>query len=265
ELDFDFDEFEVKVKLKSLSEENTVSCRKHRCEEETPVSQEKPQFPVGNSSFPEETPVSYSERSPAETQTAQDFQNSKTIQTYSNFLKTLSERERERFLEFSRNAASRLNNPKVVLVEKWIADNHQWLYAEFEKIHSQESQHSGESQGSAPPQSDEKNELHPLVEAGLADGSIDRLDPAYNGLFDADGNWWKLDEWIEMTLNDGGNAKSPDRQNSNRANQSRLQIRQWIKQALNGNPDDKTPDPRPNSIGETLAQSILPTLQPQEV
>ena len=181
----------------------------------------------------------------AETQTEQ---SSGKPSDYSNFIQTLSEDERERFLKFARNKADRLPEPPQ-LVEKWIVDNHHWLRLEFEKIDGQEPKHSGPGQGSAPPNSDEKNELHPEIEAGLADGRIRNLDPAFNGLYDAEGVWWKVDEWIEKVLRGGDDADAP-----NDCDKHRSQVKEWLAQALSNNPDDKT-EPA----------SLTPILKPQEV
>ncbi|MBE9039350.1 hypothetical protein IQ235_00885 [Oscillatoriales cyanobacterium LEGE 11467] len=175
-------------------------------------------------------------------------ESSQTNKTYSDFIQTLSEGERERFLKFARSKADRLPETPQ-LIEKWIVDNHHWLYLEFEKINGQEPKHSGPGQNSAPPIDDEKNELHPDIEAGLADGRIDRLDPKFDGLFDAQNNWWKVDAWIENAATRGDDADAP-----NDCDKYRSQVREWLAQSLVNNLDDKT---------EPV--SLTPIPQPQEV
>ncbi|WP_265277700.1 hypothetical protein [Nostoc sp. KVJ3] len=60
------------------------------------------------------------------------YEVSQTIHTYSNFINTLSESEKESFLEFGKKKAAELKNPPVQLPLKWIEKNfeelsEQWL------------------------------------------------------------------------------------------------------------------------------------------
>ena len=61
-----------------------------------------------------------------------DSSNLQTIQTYSNFFQTLSEGEREKFLEFGLKKAAELPKPPT-LPQKWVERNFKELYAEFSK------------------------------------------------------------------------------------------------------------------------------------
>lgn len=63
------------------------------------------------------TPMSSSE---AETQSGQNLQNPKTLQTYSDFKKTLSKTERENFLKFVREQIHNLERP-INDLEAWLA------------------------------------------------------------------------------------------------------------------------------------------------
>jgi hypothetical protein len=56
--------------------------------------------------------------------------SSQTIQTYSDFIQTLSDSERESFLEFGRKKASSLPHPPE-LPDKWIAANWEELHRQF--------------------------------------------------------------------------------------------------------------------------------------
>lgn len=175
-------------------------------------------------------------------------ESSQTSSDYKDFIQTLSEDERERFLKFSRNKADRLPETPQ-LIEKWIVDNHHWIYLELEKVYGQEPKHLEEGQGSAPQNSDEKNDLHPEIEAGLADGRIKKLDPYSNGLgvIDAKGCWWTADEWLEIAEGKGGVCPI----NPN-AQKHELQCKKWFVQAGGNNPDDKTasltPIPKPEEV-----------------
>ena len=169
-------------------------------------------------------------------------------QIYSTYLNSLPTRERETFLNFARSKAHQLPEPPQ-LIEKWIAANLNWVKEEFDKAYPKELPDSGPGQGSAPPNSDEKNDLHPEIEAGLADGRIRNLDPAFNGLHDAEGIWWKVDEWIEKATSGGDDANTP-----NDCDKHRAQVKEWLAQALSNNPDDNT-EPA----------SLTPILKPQEV
>jgi hypothetical protein len=60
-----------------------------------------------------------------------DSKTPHTSSDFSDFLNTLSEGERERFLEFGKTEAGKLKNPEVVLTDPWIAKYHQEIYRKF--------------------------------------------------------------------------------------------------------------------------------------
>ncbi|PSM49143.1 hypothetical protein C7Y66_11010 [Chroococcidiopsis sp. CCALA 051] len=101
------------------------------------VSQSEPGFPIGNQDFPEETEVSYrkpefpvgnsQQPEPLPDKTPRTLQTNKT---YIDFIQTLSEGEREIFLEFGRKKAANLPHPPE-LPDKWIAANFTELYKYF--------------------------------------------------------------------------------------------------------------------------------------
>lgn len=66
----------------------------------------------------------------AESPVQAESENSKINKTYSDFIKTLSESERESFLEFGNKKASQLPKPPELPL-KWIEANWQELYALF--------------------------------------------------------------------------------------------------------------------------------------
>ena len=76
-------------------------------QEETEVSYKKPKFPVGNTQ-------------PPECLSDNCFNNSQTIKTYSDFIQTLSESERERFFNFCQEKTKNLNQ-EVIDLEAWLA------------------------------------------------------------------------------------------------------------------------------------------------
>ncbi len=87
------------------------------CQEETSVSYKKPEFPIGNNQS--------SKPSPDKASSAPQ-----TIKTYSDLIKTLSESERENFLNFSLEKCKSL--PKLPeLPMKWIEAHSSELYAQF--------------------------------------------------------------------------------------------------------------------------------------
>lgn len=101
------------------------------------VSQSEPAFPIGNQDFPEETEVSYkkpefpigNDRQP-EPSPDKAFSTLQTNKTYTDFIHTLSDSEREIFLEFGRKKAANLPHPPE-LPDKWIAANFTELYKQF--------------------------------------------------------------------------------------------------------------------------------------
>lgn len=123
----------VKVRLKS------VSSRKHCFPQETPVSPRKPPFPPGNTSFSQETPVSLRKRTEAESYTEQGLQNPKTNKTYTDFLKTLSEYERERFEKLCEFRISQISYA-VQDPEKWLNEAYEEYWENFIEANSRVKQ-----------------------------------------------------------------------------------------------------------------------------
>jgi hypothetical protein len=122
---------------------NSISYRKHELPivhenfpEETDVSSGKHKLPIENEQQPEALPDN-------------NYSLTHTNKTYSDFKKTLSESERENFLEFGHKKAAQLpKKPELPL--KWIEKNFEELRAEWEK-----------SQGRTNAQIAEKWENHP--------------------------------------------------------------------------------------------------------
>ncbi|MCC5604646.1 hypothetical protein [Nostoc favosum] len=73
-----------------------------------------------------------------ETPTVQAFENPKIIKTYSDFKKTLSEGERENFIEFAKKKAAQLPNPPQ-LPQRWIEKNFDELRSQWYKSTGQVS------------------------------------------------------------------------------------------------------------------------------
>ena len=103
------------------------------------VSYSEPRFPIGNHNFVEETEVSY--RKPQfpirnkwqpESLPAKDSGSPKTIKTYLDFKDSLSEEERESFLNFGKKKASQLPKPPE-LTFKWIEANFEELAEDWNK------------------------------------------------------------------------------------------------------------------------------------
>jgi hypothetical protein len=167
--------------------------------------------PMSSGTSPMSSGTSPMSRSQPETPTPSDFQEPKTLKT-NKTQKTLSEErerdldfclnkipdvDREKFLWFARLKASQLPNPPQ-LVEKWIATYIDWIKQEFDKAYPQDPLPTEEDKSSAATPADRFfEELHPAVKEGLSSGEISRLDWAYNGLFDSQGNWWKIDDWLD--------------------------------------------------------------------
>ncbi len=112
-------------------------------------------------------------------------------------LNKIPEVDREKFLLFARSTAAQLPEPPQ-LIEKWIAVNIDWIKQEFDKAYPQDPLLIEEDKGSAAASADEFfEELHPAVKEGLSSGEISRLDRVYNGLYDSQGNWWKINDWLD--------------------------------------------------------------------
>jgi hypothetical protein len=65
-----------------------------------------------------------------------DYGTLHTIKTYSDFIKTLSEGERESFLEFGKKKAAELKNPPVQLPLKWIETHFEELQSQWQQQNS---------------------------------------------------------------------------------------------------------------------------------
>lgn len=68
----------------------------------------------------------------SETLTQQEPCNSKIYKTYKDFKDSLSDSEREKFLEFGQKKAAELPKPPT-LPEKWVENHHLELYEQFKK------------------------------------------------------------------------------------------------------------------------------------
>jgi hypothetical protein len=81
---------------------------------------------------------------------SKDSEKPHTTHTYSDFINSLSEGERESFLEFGQKNAAELKNPPVQLPQKWIQRNWEELANQWYK-----------SAGKVSPAQTEKWENHP--------------------------------------------------------------------------------------------------------
>lgn len=72
----------------------------------------------------------FSRDQPPEPLLQEDSKTPQTIKTYSDFIRSLSEEEREKFLKFGEKQALELPNPPK-LTDKWIAKNFKELYKKF--------------------------------------------------------------------------------------------------------------------------------------
>ncbi|AKG24877.1 MarR family transcriptional regulator [Calothrix sp. 336/3] len=148
----------VRVKVRIKTGNNNVT----EFPKENSVSYRKRKLPIGNDSLPEETEVSYSEQplpirnnQEPEVLPDEDFSTSKTIKTYSDFIKTLSEEERAKFLEFcqekTKNLSQEVNDIEAWLAHKNKAGANRWeVYYEKFVLASQQKKNQSEQ---------EKNEL----------------------------------------------------------------------------------------------------------
>ena len=101
------------------------------------VSYEKPKFPIGNPGFPEETSVSYRKQPEAETQSQSESQ---TSSNYSDFIKTLSHSERERFLTFVKEKTQHFS-PAIANLHDYLSAKERWkeFWNDFRGVVSSES------------------------------------------------------------------------------------------------------------------------------
>ncbi|MGL5923357.1 MarR family transcriptional regulator [Chroococcidiopsis sp.] len=143
-IDLELLQVKAKVKPKGLwcdetpeVREDTKGAMKHQGCNETPRCDEAPRSIATHLGGSPRTQVDRdapsaiaTHHAEAETVTQQAFQNSKINKTYLDFIQTLSESEREIFLEFGRKKAASLPHPPE-LPDKWIAANFTELYKYF--------------------------------------------------------------------------------------------------------------------------------------
>ena len=96
------------------------------------------EFPTEEENFPQRKRISHSS---AETTVQQEVETSKINKTYKNFKDSLSEDERESFLEFSKNKAASLPKPPQ-LPMKWIEANFEELKNLWEQQNNTYGSHS---------------------------------------------------------------------------------------------------------------------------
>jgi DNA-binding transcriptional ArsR family regulator len=113
----------VRVKIRISPNNNNVTEFPKR----NSVSYRKQPFPIGNEDLPEETEISY-EKQPlpigndqqSEPLPDKDSSLPHTIYTYSDFINTLSDTERENFRDFCKTEVSNYQQP-VVDIDDWLA------------------------------------------------------------------------------------------------------------------------------------------------
>ncbi|MBW4619296.1 MAG: helix-turn-helix domain-containing protein [Cyanosarcina radialis HA8281-LM2] len=123
----------------------------------------------------------------------------KTNKTYSDFLKTLSESEREKFMAFCQRKANEMPE-KVVLVESWSAAHFEELLGMYWQVYSRErTDVLPGKQGDIDRASygNGQRVVEEQIAQGLQDGRIKKLDPTFDGLWDKEGNWWRQGDWVE--------------------------------------------------------------------
>jgi predicted transcriptional regulator len=113
----------VRVKVRVNTNKNNIT----EFPKENSVSYRKHKLPIRNENFSEETEVSSSKRSfpigneqPLEPLQHKDSSIPQTIQTYTDFKKTLSEEERANFLNFCQEKIKNLSQ-EVNDIEAWLA------------------------------------------------------------------------------------------------------------------------------------------------
>ncbi len=113
---------QVKIRIRG-SKSNTVELSTGNA-----VSYRKHQFPIGNHGLPEETQVSYRKQqfpigNVQQLQPLPDMDSSPphTIQTYSDFIDSLSEDERESFEKFVRVEWKKLKGEEIVSLERFLS------------------------------------------------------------------------------------------------------------------------------------------------
>lgn len=129
---------EAEIVLKWHSQEDSLSdnpesLRDSRMDSEIPECVMENQNKFRDSRIDSEIPENRQPEPPPN----EGFRNPHTLQTYSDFKKTLSKEEREEFLKFGENRAGELKNPPVQLPQKWIEKNWEELSAKWYKSKGQ--------------------------------------------------------------------------------------------------------------------------------
>ena len=129
-IDLVITKFHYRIRSKSTSDNNNTNKVKERLRVATQMSpgdtdvaeaiSMSPKCHPCRQSDPHVAEVTPMSRSSPETTSEQAFQNPKTIQTYSDFKKTLSESERENFLKFVEKKIHNLEKP-INDLEAWLA------------------------------------------------------------------------------------------------------------------------------------------------
>ncbi|WP_009631031.1 hypothetical protein [Synechocystis sp. PCC 7509] len=151
-----------------------------------------------------------------------DFKPSKTIKTNkTNKTLSLTDKEREKFLEFARKKASELPKPPT-LPEKWIHKNHDELWAKYQEL--EQRKETNEQQRKESIDKPQETVVDPRIAADLENGKILQIDCHDKMFRDTDGWWQKWHEYEEW------NAKrSADSQPTN---EELLRSKQLIEAAL---------------------------------
>jgi hypothetical protein len=215
-------DFQSEIKFRRLTGEKKVSPgRKKSHPGEKSLTHEKKVSPVRQNSHPRDSQsveaLQEKGSTPSQTlKTSSDLKDSLSLDD--KLKKQLPEGERENFLIFAKQQASLLPT-KPVLVDKWIAANLPSLLSkyreevwEMKKAQVYEEspqcvQNSNPSWDSLPSSvatdenvagraADSAEPLHRAIAEGLANGSIRKLDPQFDALWDANGRWWRCNEWI---------------------------------------------------------------------
>lgn len=116
----------IKAKVKVLRPRNTVAPTQQT------MHQRNLQCMDATDDAPTQQTMHQCNKQSLEPKQDKDSSSSKTINTYSDFINSLSETEREKFLEFGLKKAAELPKPPA-LPKKWVERNWQELSAEFEK------------------------------------------------------------------------------------------------------------------------------------
>jgi hypothetical protein len=130
-IDLELLRVKVRVLGKGLHERDTSMSSTIPCCAETTVlppdnlrDRDATKLPPGNKRDRDATSAIVTQQPEAETQSEQKVQNPKTIKTYSDFIKTLSESERENFLNFVEEQIKNLSQP-INDIEAWLASKNQ--------------------------------------------------------------------------------------------------------------------------------------------